>query len=63
MQPSSFDGMFTGGTPNGGKEDDMLKMMNGNFGMNANQTPPANAFPHFADFAQGSSNLPQTVAF
>ena len=62
MQPSSFDGMFTGGTPNGYKEDDMLKMMIGNFGMNANQTPPANAFPQFADFAQGSTNLPQTVA-
>lgn len=62
MQPASFDGQFTGGTPNGYKEDDMLKMMIGNFGMNANQTPPQNPFPQFADFISGNNNLPQTVA-
>ncbi len=62
MQDASFDGMFTGGTPNGYKEDDMLMMMMGMFGTNANQTPPANAFPQFADFAYGNMHLPQTVA-
>ncbi len=62
MQPASFDGMFTGGMVNGYKEDDMLMMMIGNFGMNANQTPPMNAFPQFADFSAGNNNLPQTVA-
>ncbi len=62
MQDSTFDGMFTGGMVNGYNEDDMLMMMIANFGMNANQTPPANAFPQFADFAFGNNNLPQTVA-
>jgi hypothetical protein len=62
MQDASFDGMFTGGTTNGFKEDDMLMMMIGDFGMNANQTPPANAFPQFADFKMGDINLPQAVA-
>ncbi len=62
MQDPSFDGMFTGGVPNGFKEDDMLMMTVGNFGMNANQTPPANVFPQFADFMTGDTNLPQSVA-
>ena len=62
MQPESFDGMFTGGTANGFKEDDMLMMMVGNFSMNANQTPPDNPFPQFADFMSGNNNLPQAVA-
>ena len=62
MQPASFDGMFTGGMVNGYKEDDMLMMMMGNFGMNAHQMPPQNAFPQFADFESGNNNLPQTVA-
>jgi len=62
MQPASFDGMFTGGTANGYKEDDMLMKMIGSFGMNANQMPPQNAFPQFADFMSGNTNLPQTVA-
>lgn len=62
MQDDSFDGMFTGGNPNGYKEDDMLQMMIGSFGMNSNQTPPANAFPQFADFIKGNTYLPQTVA-
>ena len=61
MQPSTFDGMFTP-APNGFKEDDMMMMMIGNFGMNANQTPPAHAFPQFADFMEGNPHLPQTVA-
>jgi hypothetical protein len=62
MMPASFDGMYTGGMANGYKEDDMLMMMMQNFGMNANQTPPMNAFPQFADFIEGNNNLPQTVA-
>ena len=62
MQPASFDGMFTGGTANGYKEDDMLKMMIGNFGMNANFVPFQNPFPQFADFESGNNNLPQVVA-
>lgn len=62
MQDASFDGTFTGGVANGYKEDDMLMMMIGSFGMNANQTPPANAFPQFVDFKTGNTNLPQTVA-
>ncbi len=61
MQPASFDGMFTGGTPNGFKEDDMLMRMIQSFGMNANFTPFANPFPQFADFVSGDTNLPQTV--
>lgn len=61
MQPDSFDGMFTGGVQNGYKEDDMMMMMIGNFSMNANQPPPANAWPQFADFAFGNNNLPQAV--
>ena len=61
MQPASFDGQFTGGTANGFKEDDMLMMMIGNFGANANFTPFAHPFPQFADFLEGDNNLPQTV--
>lgn len=61
MQPASFDGQFTGGTANGFKEDDMLMMMIGNFGTNANFIPFENPFPQFADFLEGDINLPQTV--
>ena len=61
MQDASFDGMFTGGMINGFKEDDMLMMMIGNFGANANFTPFENPFPQFADFIEGDINLPQTV--
>jgi len=62
MQPSSFDGMYTGGMTNGFKEDDMLMMMMGMFSANANQMAPAGAFPQFADFMTGNNNLPQVVA-
>ncbi|HIP36735.1 MAG TPA: T9SS type A sorting domain-containing protein [Crocinitomix sp.] len=61
MQATSFDGQFTGGTANGFKEDDMLMMMIGNFGANANFVPFENPFPQFADFLEGDNNLPQTV--
>ncbi len=62
MQDTTFDGMFTGGMKNGYNEDDMLMMMMQMFGMHANQMPPANAFPQFADFVSGNMALPQTVA-
>jgi len=62
MQDDTFDGMFTGGMVNGYKEDDMLMMMIQMFGMHANQMPPANAFPQFADFASGNMTLSQPVA-
>lgn len=61
-QPTSFDGMFTGGTPNGYKEDDVLMKMVQMFAMHANQNPPANPFPQFADFMSGNTSLPQEVA-
>ena len=62
MQDSTFDGMFTGGMVNGYKEDDMLMMMIGSFGMNAHFVPFQNPFPQFADFESGNNNLPQAVA-
>lgn len=62
MQDEFFDGSMTGGVPNGYNEDDMLMMMIGNFGANANQTPFANPFPQFADFQSGVNDLPQAVA-
>lgn len=62
MQPASFDGMFTGGIPNGFKEDDMMMMMMGMFSQNSNQMAPMGAFPQFADFMTGNMVLPQTVA-
>jgi hypothetical protein len=62
MMDSTFDGMFTGGMTNGYKEDDMLMMMMQMFGNHANQTPPANAYPQFADFAYGNMVLDQAVA-
>lgn len=62
MQPSSFDGMFTGGMTNGFKEDDMFMMTVQMFSMHANQMPPANPFPQFADFMSANNTLPQNVA-
>jgi len=61
MQPSSFDGQFTGGTPNGFKEDDMLMMMIGKFGQNANFIPFEHPFPIYAAFESGDNTLPQNV--
>ncbi len=61
MQGADFDGKFTGGTANGFNEDDMLKMIVGAFGMNANFTPFANPFPQFAEFTSGNMILPQPV--
>ncbi len=57
----SFDGSMTS-SPNGFKEDDMLKKNIMHFGMLANQMPPANPWPQFAEFIEGDPHLPQTVA-
>lgn len=58
----NFDGMFTGGTPNGFKEDDELMKTVMALGMRANFTPFANAWPQFAEFSSGNPHLPQPVA-
>ena len=62
MEPDTFDGTFTGGTPNGYKEDDELMKTIMHFGMLANQMPPANPWPQFADFEGGDPHLAQPVA-
>jgi hypothetical protein len=62
MEPDDFDGMYTGGTPNGYKEDDELMKNIMHFGMLANQMAPANPWPQFADFEGGDPHLPQQVA-
>ncbi len=62
MEPDSFDGSFTGGTPNGYKEDDELMKNIMHFGMLANQMAPMNPWPQFADFESGDPHLPQAVA-
>ncbi len=62
MEPEEFDGSFTGGTPNGYKEDDVLMKNIMHFGMLANQMAPKNLWPQFADFESGDPHLPQSVA-
>jgi len=62
MEPDEFDGQFTGGIPNGFKEDDELMKNIMHFGMLANQMAPANPWPQFADFEGGNPLLPQSVA-
>jgi len=62
MEPEDFDGQFTGGMPNGFKEDDELMKNIMHFGMLANQMAPANPWPQFADFEGGNPHLPQAVA-
>ncbi len=62
MEPDDFDGSFTGGIPNGFKEDDELMKNIMHFGMLANQMPPMNPWPQFADFENGDPHLPQAVA-
>jgi len=59
-QPDSFDGSVTG-TPNGFKEDDQLKQTIMNFAKMSGETPPANAWPQFAEFVSGDPHLPQAV--
>ncbi len=60
MQDSSFDGSITG-TPNGFNEDDFLVKSIMHFGMLANQMPPQNPWPQFAEFISGNPHLPQKV--
>ncbi|MDX2430658.1 MAG: hypothetical protein QNK35_06985, partial [Bacteroides sp.] len=62
MEPEEFDGMFTGGTPNGFKEDDELMKTIMHFGMLAKQMAPMNPWPQFADFESGDPHLPQAAA-
>jgi len=62
MEGDDFDGTMTGGTPNGYKEDDMLIKNIMHFGMLANQTPPQNAWPQFAEFTDGDPRIPQSIA-
>ncbi len=59
-EPDSFDGSITG-TPNGFKEDDKLVQTIMNFAKLTGETPPANAWPQFAEFASGDPHLPQPV--
>ncbi len=61
MEPDGFDGSFTGGIPNGFKEDDELIKNMMHFGMLANQMPPANPWPQFAEFISGDPHLPQAI--
>ena len=62
MEPDSFDGQYTGGTPNGYKNDDQLMKNMMHFAMLANGMPPMNAWPQFAEFESGDPHLPQAVA-
>ena len=57
MEPEEFDGKFTGGTPNGFKEDDELMKTIMHFGMLANQMAPMNPWPQFADFESGDPHF------
>lgn len=56
----NFDGSMTG-TPNGFKEDDELMKNIMHFSMLANQAPPGNPWPQFAEFISGNPHLPQTI--
>ncbi len=62
MEDAEFDGMFTGGTANGYKEDDELMKNIMHFGMLANQMAPMNPWPQFADFESGDPHLPQAAS-
>lgn len=60
MEPSGFDGSFTG-TPNGFNEDDELVKNIMHFSMLSNHAPPGNPWPQFAEFISGNPNLPQPI--
>lgn len=62
MEPDDFDGSFTGGTPNGYKEDDELMKNIMHFAMLSNGMAPMNPWPQFAEFQSGNPHLPQPVA-
>ena len=59
-EPDSYDGSVTG-TPNGFKEDDKLMETILAFARFTGETPPANAWPQFAEFVSGDPRLPQAV--
>lgn len=61
MQGDDFDGKYTGGTPNGYKEDDQLMMTIMHFSMLSNQMAPRNPWPQFAEFVGGDPHLPQDI--
>lgn len=61
MQGEDFDGKYTGGTPNGYKEDDQLMMNIMHFSMLANQMAPQHPWPQFAEFSGGDPHLPQAI--
>lgn len=56
----NFDGSMTM-QPNGFKEDDEMMKMVMHFSMLANQPPPGNPFPQFAEFISGDPKLPQAI--
>ena len=62
MEPDSFDGMFTGGTPNGYKNDDELMKNIMHFAMLSNGNAPLNPWPQFAEFQNGNPHIPQAIA-
>ncbi len=62
MEPDSFDGMYTGGTPNGFKNDDELMKTIMHFAMLSGGMAPMNPWPQFAEFQSGDPHLPQPVA-
>ena len=62
MEPDSFDGQYTGGTPNGYKNDDELMKNIMHFAMLSNGMAPMNPWPQFAEFQSGDPHLPQAVA-
>ena len=62
MEPADFDGTFTGGTPNGFKEDDELMKNIMHFAMLSNGMAPMNPWPQFAEFESGDPHLPQPAA-
>lgn len=62
MQPDDFDGMYTGGIPNGFKEDDQLMMTMMHFATHSNGMVPMHPWPQFAEFANGDPHLPQPAA-
>jgi len=61
MEPDDFDGSYTGGVPNGYKEDDELMKTIMHFSMLAKQMPPANPWPQFAEFVSGNPHIPQPI--
>ncbi len=62
MEPDSFDGMYTGGAPNGFKNDDELMKTIMHFSMLSGGMAPMNPWPQFAEFQSGDPHLPQSVA-